>query len=218
MNTPIDMAQGTEYSSKNYGNFVIVAYTNKSNVEIEFASTKNRIIARAHHIRLGAVKDTMMPSIYGVGFVGVGEHRPKLKGKLTKSYQTWFNMMMRCYCEKLRHTVPTYKDCHVCDEWHNYQNFADWFDINYIDGMHLDKDIKIDGNKIYSPSTCKFVTQKENNVKAWAKNYKFISPHGEVVDVYNLKEFCKGKKIRSTCMSAVHMGKSKSHIGWTKFQ
>lgn len=61
---------------------------------------------------------------------------------------------------------PTYTDCEVCDEWLNFQNFAKWYDENFyeVDGerMHLDKDILVKGNKIYSPETCIFVPQKIN--------------------------------------------------------
>ena len=45
-----------------------------------------------------------------------------------------------------------YLDVTVCEEWHNFQNFAKWFYENYyeISGekMRLDKDILIKGNKM----------------------------------------------------------------------
>ncbi|MFT8312942.1 MAG: hypothetical protein ABF633_01660 [Clostridium sp.] len=78
-----------------------------------------------------------------------------------KAYQTWSNMMTRCYNKKWQEKFPTYIGCSVCDEWHDYQVFAKWFYDNYyiINGhrMDLDKDILIKGNKIYSPNTCVFV-------------------------------------------------------------
>ena len=39
----------------------------------------------------------------------------------------------------------------------------EWFNKNYIKGLHLDKDILSGDSKIYSPETCCFVTNTENN-------------------------------------------------------
>jgi hypothetical protein len=62
----------------------------------------------------------------------------------------------------------TYLDCSVCEEWHNYQSFCEWFDENYytIEGENvaLDKDILHKGNKIYSPENCCFVPQSINSL------------------------------------------------------
>ena len=72
-------------------------------------------------------------------------------------------MMQRCYGNENR---PTYKDVFVCEEWHNFQNFAKWFDDNYYEindeMIELDKDILFKGNKIYSPETCVFAPQPIN--------------------------------------------------------
>lgn len=80
--------------------------------------------------------------------------------KMDKSYITWRGMIVRCYDEKYRAKYPSYKGCSVCNEWLLYSNFKKWFDENYIEGNVLDKDLSQHGvkNKIYSPSTCNFVT------------------------------------------------------------
>ena len=59
---------------------------------------------------------------------------------------------------------PSYIGCLVDEEWHNFQNFAEWFEDNYVEGWHLDKDILIKGNKIYSPETCCFVPLEINSL------------------------------------------------------
>ena len=77
-------------------------------------------------------------------------------------------MLKRCYSDECQKKHPTYKDCTVCEEWHNYSDFKEWFDNNYyeIEGerMALDKDILVKGNKIYSPNTCVFVPQNINTL------------------------------------------------------
>lgn len=70
--------------------------------------------------------------------------------------------------KNLKTVHPTYKGCTVCDEWHNFQVFAKWYDENYylLDDQRteLDKDILIKGNKTYSPETCVFVPQRINGL------------------------------------------------------
>jgi len=50
-----------------------------------------------------------------------------------------------------------YAGCSVSDEWLDFQSFAEWYLSNHIPGFHLDKDILVPGNKIYSAETCGFV-------------------------------------------------------------
>lgn len=78
------------------------------------------------------------------------------------SYIRWTSMLDRCYSDKLHKRNPWYIGCTVCDEWKLYSNFKKWFDKHYVDGYQLDKDILIDGNKVYSPETCCFVPQYIN--------------------------------------------------------
>lgn len=83
--------------------------------------------------------------------------------KQTKiAHDVWYNMLQRCYYTKYQESHPTYKGCSVCDKWLYFSNFKKWFDNNYIEGYVLDKDILVNGNKIYSPDTCCFVPQEIN--------------------------------------------------------
>ena len=83
-------------------------------------------------------------------------------------------MLRRCYDEERHKTHPTYIDCTVCDEWHNYQNFAEWYEKNYYkvenETMEIDKDILIPGNKIYSPNNCLIVPHRINSLFLRAAN------------------------------------------------
>lgn len=85
-------------------------------------------------------------------------------GKTHPFYSAWHSMIRRCYSEYHKKYGPTYKDCSVCEEWRYLSNFKKWFDENYIEGSHLDKDILVQGNKVYSPDTCCFVPQYINSL------------------------------------------------------
>ena len=90
------------------------------------------------------------------------KYKTSINNKQTKSYTVWKDMNVRCY--QKRDIYETYKDCKVCEEWSDYQNFAKWFENNYIEGWCLDKDILKENNKLYSPETCCFVPKEINNL------------------------------------------------------
>jgi len=204
------------YTSNRSGDFKIVEYINNKNIIVEFISTSYRTKVMASKILLGKVKDRSLPVVHGVGFIGDGEYKSRMNGERYKPYQIWMAMLQRCYSESRQKSHETYTECTVCTEWHNFQNFASWYEENHTKGLHLDKDIKIKGNKIYSPETCSFVTHNKNTEEANAKSYNFISPEGVLTNIYNMNTFCKGKSLDPSCMIKVSKGKRKQHKGWRK--
>jgi hypothetical protein len=161
---PSDILVGSVHTSNNYGDFIIKKYNNAVSVEIEFISTGFNTMARAEYVRKGRVRDPLYPSMYGVGFIGVGKHETTLNRKRTKHCKTWINMFKRCCSESYHESNQEYIGCSVHPDWHNFQNFAKWFDDNYIDGYQLDKDILIKGNKVYSPDTCRMIPKSLNTL------------------------------------------------------
>lgn len=88
--------------------------------------------------------------------------------------------------------------------------------MNYINGYNLDKDIKINENKVYSPEVCMFVSASENAIEARAKTHESTSPDGDIVSIYNLNEFCRCNGLDSSTMAKVKSSKIKSHKGWKR--
>ena len=72
-------------------------------------------------------------------------------------YSTWHGMLKRCYSEVYLKKYPTYRGCSVCDDWIYFTKFKAWMMTQDFEGKHLDKDILVEGNKVYSPETCRFV-------------------------------------------------------------
>lgn len=101
-------------------------------------------------------------TVYGVGYLGTGRFLCRdSSGKLTTSYSVWANMLRRCYksYDSDEHTY-LYVDVEVSEDWHNYQNFAEWYSVNTEKFVKhnippkLDKDLLFENNKIYSSSNC----------------------------------------------------------------
>lgn len=78
-------------------------------------------------------------------------------GNPLRSYSVWYNMIRRCYGNRGLKRYRAYIGCAVSNEWKVFSAFKRWYDANYREGFHLDKDILVPSNKIYSASTCVFV-------------------------------------------------------------
>lgn len=204
------------YTSSKCGNFKIIRYTSKKKVLVEFVGTGYQSNVYLHQVKTGNVKDRLKPCVLGVGFIGDGKHKSTTRKGNTKAYKTWRGMLERCYCPKYQNKTSSYKGCSVSKEWFDFQVFAEWFYGNYIEGFELDKDIKLEGNRVYSQDSCLFVSKADNVIKANAKHYTFISPKGDVVGIYNMNEFCRNSELDSRGMIAVSKGRCRQYKGWVK--
>ena len=200
------MVIGDIYSTIKNGDLKIMSKLKNRKVKVRFVNTGFELYAGYANIVSGKVKDKLKPSIFDVGFIGEGKYTARDKTGIIRAYQTWHK------------NNPTYKNCSVCEEWHNFQNFAKWFYDNYPNDdlkYELDKDIKVEGNKVYSPDTCLFVTKKENLRKAHLKNHAFTSPDGLLVKVSDLVGFCEERNLNYRSMARVSLGVVKKHRNWT---
>ncbi len=103
--------------------------------------------------------------VYGIG---INDYHDKVSidGKQIYQYQLWKDMLRRCYSESYQLAYPSYINCSVEDHFHSFTNFNDFImemkgygNLNW----HLDKDILIKGNKIYSRETICFIPYQINS-------------------------------------------------------
>jgi len=89
------------------------------------------------------------PTVYGVGYNDVA-FSTSINRKNVWQYKLWHSILARN------------PDVLCCDKWLSFANFLEWLnkEVGYKgkpEGLVLDKDIIVRGNKIYSPETCGFV-------------------------------------------------------------
>jgi len=118
-------------------------------------------------------------------------------------YIRWKNMIKRCYSASFHKIQPTYKDCSVCEEWLTFSNFKAWMIKQNWQDRHLDKDIIITGNKVYSPEMCIFISKEINSLLGDNAAIRGDYPRG-------VSLFVSSNKFRAGC--SVN-GKLK-HIGY----
>lgn len=143
----------------------IVKYIGYRNCSVKFLQT-GKVVHNLQYINItkGNIKNPIHKSVYGVGYFGEGVYKSKCVGIEVEHYRLWKSILLRSYSIPFKDRQPRYIGVTVCEEWHNYQNFAKWYEENHIEGFALDKDILFKGNKIYSPETCCFVPQGINNL------------------------------------------------------
>ena len=147
----------------------IIAYRKWEDIDVEFLDEHHYIFEHATYgnFKRGQVKSPFDRSVANVGYTGIGEFKTSIKKIHTVEYSIWKQMILRCYFLDDNNSYPVYYGIsEVCEEWHNFQNFAKWYTSNSYnigkERLHLDKDIKYYGNKIYSPYHCILVPQSIN--------------------------------------------------------
>lgn len=148
---------GKVFKTNKGGDCVVLKYNNSNDVIVKFIDDREfTTSARLVSLRKGNVKNFLSPTLFGVGYLGAGKYVSSVNGVKTLAYVQWHGMMRRGYCPKLKSKHLSYVGVEVCEEWHNFQVFAEWY-VNhrfYGLGYHLDKDLLVKGNKVYSPDTC----------------------------------------------------------------
>lgn len=154
---------------KNYtgDEYEIIDKLKGSKRKIKFIGYEHTKIVDCTDIKKGKIKNCFKPTIYGIGYLG----KEIKKGNPCdiKIYQTWKDMLRRCYDSNSLCINPIYKNVSVCEEWHNFSNFEKWYLENYPNNLYdikltLDKDLLQLGleRKIYSFNTVVFLPVKIN--------------------------------------------------------
>ena len=162
------------------GSATVIDYRNSKEVVIKHNDTYGYIATvLSHDLRRGKFRNPYNPTVCGVGFVGCGKYLASIKRKHTPAYVIWKEMLNRCYNPNNLEKHPTYIGCSVDKGWHDFQVFAEWFERQYrADGWHLDKDLIVDGNKIYSASTCVFIPHQLNTLLGDCRSARGELPRG----------------------------------------
>ena len=171
--------EGHKFTTNSGWNGEVIEWKDAFNVEVKWQDG-SEFTTSWSDIAGGSIKPLFQPSVVGVGYVGEGRFLPHSYKKLPEGkeyapgvvYSYWLRMLSRCYNEKeqAKPSSRAYIGCSVAEEWHNFQNFAEWCVVNQYCGKldhkgklwHLDKDIIKTDNKVYDQDACLFVPNEIN--------------------------------------------------------
>ena len=161
----------------------IIAQRSTEDIDVEFLDNYHYVFKHNtyQNFKSGGIKNPFDKTVYGVGYLGDGKYNGWVNGKPTVEYYIWQQIICRCYNENDKEKYGSYYDIsEVCSEWLNFQNFAQWYNEHKYecDGrLHVDKDIKYPGNKLYSPYHCILVPQRINMLFSNKRNKRGL-PNG----------------------------------------
>ena len=155
--------EGCVFNTNNCGKVIIKEYINAMDVLVEFIDTGYSTKVQMSALRRGEVKDYTNYKVCGVGVIGDSCNNYNKE----ETFKVWKRMLYRCYADYVIAKSPTYLDCEVSNSFKHYDYFKNWCNEQVgfgSKGWHLDKDILVKGNRVYSEDTCCFVPREINSL------------------------------------------------------
>jgi len=123
------------------------------------------IISTSNHLRTGHTKSGGCLKI---------KHGHTLRGKISKTYIAWYNMLQRC--NNSNNQAYKYyggRGITACEKWLKFENF-----LKDIGQIPKNKEIdRKDNNGNYCLENCRLITHKENNQNKRKKYQKIPFPN-----------------------------------------
>tara|TARA_R100000951_G_scaffold62227_1_gene52224 strand:+ start:6100 stop:6711 length:612 start_codon:yes stop_codon:yes gene_type:complete len=143
--------------------------------------------------------------IFGVGINDADYFvRIKVNGKTISCpyYVKWSSMLNRCYYDKENARHPSYIGCTVTKDWLTFSKFKSWMKSQKWQGLQLDKDLLVQGNRVYSPETCLFVTSAINTLLLDRKDDRGKYPQG-----------VSFKRLNNKFVAQISINGTRKHLG-----
>lgn len=96
------------------------------------------------------------------GFVNDANYVVGCGQTLCPYYAAWHRILIRSYDKGYHKRYPSYIGCSVSPDWKYFSHFKLWMEGQDWKGKCLDKDLIGGESKVYSPSTCIFISHKMN--------------------------------------------------------
>lgn len=114
------------------------------------------------------------------------EGKVTTNGRRNKDYSLWASMLQRCYSANTNARKGVYIGCSVSENFKSYSYFSLWCEKQKGYGnkdcnnkvWHLDKDLLVKGNRVYSEDTCVFIPQQINALLTKRQNLRGEHPIG----------------------------------------
>jgi hypothetical protein len=170
------------FKTNNYGDVEVTEYIDSHNITVKFLNTGAIKNTTASALTTGILKDSEVHDTHKYGVMDIPKSVGR-GGRCDPLYKKWNGMMQRCYNPKNKINNPAYEACTSSETFRHFSKFKSWY-YSQIgckqEGWHLDKDILIKGNKVYSEDTCCIVPPEINVALANNKSVRGSFPQGVI--------------------------------------
>lgn len=142
-----------------------------------------------------------------------------------KLYRVWWHMKGRCLNPSDRsYRLYGGNGVTICEKWLELDGFL--HDVDKIDGwdkdmfmtsnLQLDKDLKVEGNKVYSPEFCLWVSP-DTNVGLRPNLMRptiALTPEGKRIRYFNTAKLCRDHGLNKNAIRECLLYRLKNHHGW----
>jgi len=174
--------EGAVFKTNNYGDVEVTEYIDSHNITVKFLNTGAIKNTTASALTTGILKDSEVHDTHKYGVMDIPKSVGR-GGRCDPLYKKWNGMMQRCYNPKNKIGNPSYEACTSSETFRHFSKFKSWC-YSQIgceqEGWHLDKDILIKGNKVYSEDTCCIVPPEINVALTNNKSVRGSFPQGVI--------------------------------------
>ena len=174
--------EGAVFKTNNYGDVEVTEYIDSHNITVKFLNTGAIKNTTASALTTGILKDSEVHDTHKYGVMDIPKSVGR-GGRCDPLYHKWNGMMQRCYNPKNKTNNPTYEACTSSETFRYFSKFKSWY-YSQIgceqEDWHLDKDILIKGNKVYSEDTCCIVPPEINCTLLNNKSARGSFPQGVI--------------------------------------
>ena len=174
--------EGAVFKTNNYGDVEVTEYIDSHNITVKFLNTGAIKNTTASALTTGILKDSEVHDTHKYGVMDIPKSVGR-GGRCDPLYKKWNGMMQRCYNPKNKINNPSYEACTSSETFRHFSKFKSWYysQIGFDQvGWHLDKDILIKGNKVYSEDTCCILPPEINIALANNKSVRGSFPQGVI--------------------------------------
>ena len=174
--------EGAVFKTNNYGDVEVTEYIDSHNITVKFLNTGAIKNTTASALTTGILKDSEVHDTHKYGVMDIPKSVGR-GGRCDPLYHKWNGMVQRCYNPKNKIGNPAYEACTSSETFRHFSKFKSWY-YSQIgceqEDWHLDKDILIKGNKVYSEDTCCIVPPEINCALIGNKKVRGSFPQGVI--------------------------------------
>ena len=185
-------------------------FPSKTQKEAHERSERKKFFLRKKELRKLQIEQWKNRRVCGVGIRDI---------ELSSSdpiYKRWSSMITRCYSETMLIKYPSYEDKYVGEDWKYLSKFKAWMEVQNWEGLQLDKDILIKGNKEYRAEACAFVPGYVNSSLCLSDRGRGDYPVGVCYNKKDKTYFAKIKSMGKVTDLGYHPTPELAHAAWQK--